>query len=59
MQGISDHDRQNELSWDHSVWELNVFSSGVSILTSALNSYHSVKACAHYIELQQISKYIV
>jgi hypothetical protein len=59
MQVISDHDRQSELPWDHSVWEFNVFSSAVSILTSALNRYHSVKACAHYIELQQISRYIV
>ena len=59
MQVISDHNRRSELSWDHSVLEFKVFSSGVLILTSALNRYRSVKAGAHYIELKQISKYIV
>ena len=58
-QVISDQDRWSELSWEHSVWEFNVFSSGVLILTSALNRYRSVKAGAHYVELKQISKYIV
>jgi len=59
MQVISDHNRRSELSWDHSVCEFNVFSSGVLILTSALNRYRSVKVGAHYIELKQFSKYIV
>jgi len=59
MQVISDLNRRSELSWDHSVWEFSVFSSGVLILTSALNRYRSVEAGARYIELKQFSKYIV
>ena len=58
-QVISDHDRRSELSWDHSVWEFNVLSSDVLILTSALNRYRSVTAGAHYVELKQIIKHIV